>query len=517
MKPLTHEHISAIQKKIELEIISKMEIYFSSNKPTIPKDFRPQLKQIERVVSYYDYYACGVSVLAQIASKGDKRALYLMSNLFRNMEYYRTKIYGKVIGGWNGVWHVPLRRLLFHAALAYETLEGKLPAKEINKFKKLLIQQTHVALEHNQLFHPGEKNLHLGFANNHTAIFMQAIFHVGRVLENKEWVNIAREAAHRFLKSGHRDGYWEENTNLSREGGPSLLYTPLTAGCLFDILNGKQKKQKIFFKAGQFYRSFLNGKGQLIPLADERSNHNGKSSIYGLALHSLTSAGRGHIQTMLADLDWGELSPEGLAVLYYELNLIQLGKCTSPEYQREGNFRITLPLGIMRSNGWTAGISALRALNRVRQPNSDYALDQQNMTYLAHEKYGVVLTGFKSKKDLDYSTFCLGFDGYTIDTGSLRMGKNWAEAKLIYARYEAILRWELGKVARLILETNDSREITTTLPVSDVKWVQSKTPFELIKLKGFSPYTEGNLEDLNNAIRFHWNKKLIVEFRDCKP
>jgi len=516
MNSLSKEFIAVIKEKIEYEIIAKMEEYFSSSKPVIPKNFRPQLKQIERVVSYYDYYACGISVLAQMASTGDKKALFLMNNLFRNMDFYRTQIYGKVISGWNGVWHVPLRRLLFHAALAYEILKDKLPPKEINQFKKLLMQQTKVALEHNQFFHPGEKNLHLGFANNHTAIYMQAIYHVGRVLGNKQWVSLAEEAALRFLNSGHSDGYWEENTNINREGGPSLLYTPLTAGCLFDILDGNIKKQKAFYRAGKFYRSFLNSAGNSIPIADERSNHNGRSSIYGLALHSLTAEGRGHILKMLENLNWQDLSPEGLAVLYYELNLLQQGKCQKPEYQKSGNYRISLPLGVIRSNGWSAGISALRALNRVRQPNSDYALDQQNMVYLAHEKYGVILTGVKSKKDTDYSTFCIGFDGYTIDTGSLRMGSGWAEAKLMYARYEAKIRWEVGKTARLILETTDSREVTTTLPIQNKSCIHSKTPFQFISLKGFSPYTANNIEEANEAVRFQWCKKLVIEFRKGK-
>lgn len=513
MNQITKQYISTRKKQIEDVVVATMTKYYDSDSAGIPNDFRPNLKYIEKVVSYYDYFACGISVLAPLAVSGNLQAKRLVDNLLRNMDHYRTKIYNHNVKDYPVKWTVPLRRLLFHAALAYEILLPILSKKQKSNFKKLLVQQTKLALSHNNDFYPSEKNLHLGFANNHTAIFMQGVFHVGRILGIKSWMQTAKDGAMRLFHSGHPDGYWEENTNISREGGPSMVYTPLTAGCLYDILEGYTKKQKRFKVAGNFYRSFLDNTGCSIPLADERTNCHEKISIYGLALHSLSAKGRGYIKEMLSSVDWKALSPEGLAVLYYELGLMQTGVSAKPEYKCDKSSRITLPLGVIRQSGWVAGISALRALNRVRQPNSDYALDHQNLAFLANKKNGVILSGFKSKNDLEYSTFRRGVDGYPIDTGILRMGKNWAEVNVRYATFNAILRWELGKHARLIFETSDSRAITTTLPITNVKYIFSDSKFKKVKLKGFSPYTSGNKEDAVNAVRFRWKNRLVVNFK----
>ena len=81
-----------------------------------------------------------------------------------------------------------------------------------------------------------------------------------------------QEFAQRFYDSGHPDGYWEEHTNAEREGGPSLLYTRVTASCLFDVLGGRDGSLEKFARAGDFYRSFINHDQAMIPLADERTN-----------------------------------------------------------------------------------------------------------------------------------------------------------------------------------------------------------------------------------------------------
>ncbi|MBL8026805.1 MAG: hypothetical protein JNL74_10365 [Fibrobacteres bacterium] len=513
MEKLNTDYLNSIKLKVESKILPAMENIYGSGSSTIPDTFYPHLKYFERIVSYYDYCACGISVLAPLSVRGNKRADRIIGYLLKNMEHYRTRIYGHAMQDAAGPWTVPLRRLLFHASLAYEVLGASLKPSDRNGFKKLLEQQTRVALEHNNHFHPGEKRLYLGFMNNHTAIFMQGVFHVGRLLGNKQWMMSAKEAAGRLFRSGHSDGYWEENTNTRREGGPSMIYTPLTAGCLYDILDGFNKKQPAFLSAGKLYRGFLNYDGRAIPLADERTNCHSKISMYGLALHSLTAEGRGYIRHVIDNMDWNDLSPENLAVLYYELSQMHTGACKTPEYRKPGIFRISLPLGVLRYNGWTAGLSALRALNRVRSPGSDYALDHQNMAYLSHDKGGIILTGYKSKHDPEYSTFSRGVDAYPIDTGVLKMGKNWASVQLHYATFDATLRWDLGKTARLTLETNDSREIITTLPINGVVSFKSSIPASRVKLKGFSPYSAGNAEKPETALRFAWRKRLVVEFK----
>ncbi len=83
-----------------------------------------------------------------------------------------------------------------------------------------------VAIEHTSHFLPGQRDLHLTAANNHTAIFMQGIWYCGQTLHRQDWCDLTHEFAERFYESGHPDGYWEEHTNEQREGGPlAYLYT----------------------------------------------------------------------------------------------------------------------------------------------------------------------------------------------------------------------------------------------------------------------------------------------------
>ncbi|OGJ84628.1 MAG: hypothetical protein A2268_11430 [Candidatus Raymondbacteria bacterium RifOxyA12_full_50_37] len=503
--------ILSTKRRIELAMLPVMESAYGSGKITFGPAFRPELKTIEKVVSFYDYKATGISVLAAMAASGHARAVELIRNVLNTMEHYRTAIYNHDVEGY-GRWTVPLRRLIFHAALAYQSLEGVLNAGEKEKFRLLLEQQVEAAIEHNKRFLPGVKDLYLTRVNNHTAIFMQGVYYAGKIFDRPEWSALTLEFAERFYASGHPDGYWEEHTNEQREGGPSLLYTPLTAGCLYDVLDGQHHPREKFIKAGNFYRSFLNYDNEHMPFADERSNAIKKWPCYGLALHSLTPQGRGYIAEVLRARDYTGNDPEELAVIYHELDLMQTGPCETQENRKDGENRLTLPLGVVRRNGWTAGISAVCALNRMVAADSDYALDQQTMVYLSHKDTGVVLTGFKSKKDPAFSTFRVGDDAYTVKTGTLEMGSGWAQAVLFYQTFTAGIRWDVRSVPKLTLTADTDREVVTTLPVTDLSRIRSKAPFAVVDLKGFSPYTQENAAPGVKAVRFSWKKQLEIEF-----
>ena len=251
----------------------------------------------------------------------------------------------------------------------------------------------------------------------------------------------------------------------------------------------------------------------MIPLVDERSNSSNKGINFGLALHSLTPRGRYFIVDNLNNIDFKDCNIEMLAVMYHELSLMRTGNCELPENKTEGNSRLTLPLGMVRKSGFTAAISGLMALNRTLHPNNDYHLDRQNMVYLSHEKSGIILSGYKSKKNPDFSTFRIGGDAYTIKTGELQMGKGWAETTLFYQTFTAKIRWEISDTARLILSTDSDKTIISSLPVTDEKYITSSNKFEIILLDGFSPYTQGNKEGKIKAAVFEWKKELMIEFK----
>jgi hypothetical protein len=508
---LTPEFLAETRRRIEAAVVRTMEGIYGHGEPVFREDFRPGLKQIEKVVSFYDYAACGISVLAPLAAAGDPRAQRLMRILLQNMEHYARAIHGREVPGY-GAWTVPLRRLLLHLALAYRPLERGLAAEDRRRFHDLIEQHVPLAISHCRQFMPGRQDLYLAGVNNHTAIFMQGIWYCGQVFGRQDWTELAREFAERFYASGHPDGYFEENTNAEREGGPSLIYTPLTAGSLYDVLDGRSRPREKFVKAGDVFRAFLNERRELIPIADERTNESKAWASYGLALHSLTPRGRAFIRESMETMDFAGAWPETLAVVYHELDLMQTGPTETPEFRTDGASRITLPLGILRGRGFTAGLSALRALNRTRAPASDYALDQQTMVYLAHRDAGVILTGFKSKRDPEYSTFRVGDDAYTVRTGTLAMDDAWAEATLHYETFTGTLRWDIGPQARLTLRADTEQPVVTTLPCTCAASVRSAVPFEKVHLKGFSPYSQGNAAPEVPALRFRWQKELVIEF-----
>lgn len=508
---LTAEFLDATRRRIEAAIVPSLEAIYGHGEPVCRDDFRPGLKPIEKVVSFYDYGACGLSVLAPLAAAGAPRAQRLLEILQRNMAYYCREVHGHEVPEY-GRWDVPLRRLLLHIALAYRVLERGLSAAARRRFVDLVEQQVPLAIAHCHGFYPGRRDLHLSGANNHTAIFLQGVWHCGHAFGRPEWVAVAREFAERFYDSGHPDGYFEEHTNPEREGGPSLIYTPLTAGCLYDVLDGRRQPREKFVRAGALFRSFLDARREMLPLADERTNAHDSWATYGLALHALTPQGRAFIRESLAATDFTGGWPEALAVVHHEIGLMQAGPATTPEYRTDGPRRITLPLGVVRRHGFTAGISALRALNRTLWPASDYALDQQSMVCLSHDGAGRILTGFKSKNDPGYSTFRIGDDAYTVRTGLLETGADWAEARLCYATFQATARWDLGAQARLTLRVDTDRPVVTTLPAAPTAHVRAAVPAERVMLRGFSPYSRGNAAPEIPALRFAWKKELVLEF-----
>lgn len=519
---LDQAFIERHKRQIEQAIVPAMEAVYLPYAETFDEKYRPGLKYIEKVVSFYDYQATGISVLAALAAQDDPRVRRLVDKLHRNIRYYKEHIFKTDLGGNYGgrVWAVPLRRLLLHLALAYQKLEPALTSEEKTWYAGLIDEEVRLAIEHNKNFYPGERNLNLppSVTNNHTAIFMQGIYYCGLVLRRPEWVNLTLDFAGRMYDCVQPDGYFEENTNEAHEGGPSLIYTRLTLGCLYDVLDGKNKRQEKFIKAGNFYRSFVDHDYRMISIADERTNcHEAKGIDYGLALHSLTPEGRYFIVDNLERLDYGKLGIETLAVIHHELDLMRTDACRIPENRRDGNSRIRLPLGVVRKDGFTAGISALWALNRVIRPTSDYALDQQDMVYLSHEKAGLILMGYKSKRDPSFSTFRVGDDAYTVKTGELRMGKGWAEANLYYRTFKAKIRWEISKTAKLILSSDSDQVVTSSFPITNDKYMQTDQKYSVNEFPGFSPYTQDNKAEAIMAAVFEWKKKLEIEFASRLP
>jgi len=245
------------------------------------------------------------------------------------------------------------------------------------------------------------------------------------------------------------------------------VYTPLTAGCAHIVQRwGGALDRERFAACGSLYRSFVDTHFRAMAFADERANPRGLGS-YGIAIHALTPEGRGFLR-MALDPEEGTVNPgatslESLSRLSFELDYTDLGGGALPEPFHEGTSRITVPLGVARARGWTMGLSAMVALNREIAPESDYALDRQNLLYLSHADAGAVLPGTKSKRDPLWSTVRMGEDAYPARTGALRMEGGRALAQVQYNGFSVEVVWVYGDEPRLEMATDAEGPLTTQL------------------------------------------------------
>jgi hypothetical protein len=519
--------LEGVKRRVESLIVPAMEAVYRdpldcsvepfSVERVLPSTAFPHLKPRERIVSYFDYRASGVSVLAPLAAGGDDRSAALVRTVVDNTLYYAERIHMRHRDEAGDIlWEVPLRRLLAHLALAWPHLERLLPEAELASVREMLTAQVEAAIEHNHRFWPGVRGWLFKAANNHTAIFAQGIWLCGKALERSDWVALIEDFAQRYLDDMHPDGYFDENAMSERLDGPSMVYTPLTAGSLYDILDGPGRQQEQFVKAGRFYRRFLNHDYTRIPIADERTNSIGRPTAYGLALHSLTPEGRGMLGDLLADRTYLDgLHSEGLAVLHHELGLMIPGPTDTPENRREGDVRITMPIGVVRRDGWTAALCGLRATNHEFRPNSDYALDQQSHVYLSHERLGVFLPGTKGKNNPLLSTCRRGEDAYTIATGELLSRPDHLGVTAHYRTFDVRISWGLeAGVATLRFESDLPEEIITSLPLtkSAEACLRTQAPHEIVEVPGFSPYAAGNRDEAVRTSVFHWQGRLELAF-----
>lgn len=457
---LSPEFVADLRARIEEAILPGAESYFAQGGTAYTQN-APDLKRVEMAVNYFDYQPCAVSVLAVLASRGCRQAEMLVRRIFDNAAYYLDE--WRAREGFT----VSLRRSQLHLVLAYEALAETIEADTALRWRALLLRSADDMLAH---FHqleeltPALDNRGFNTGINHVAIAAEGIWRTGCVFDQDDLTERAGGFVDRLVAYGHPDGYFEEHTNDAREGGPSLVYTPLTAGCAYLVQKWRDSADlDRFARCGALFRNFCDGRLRAMPFADERANPHGLGP-YGVALHALSPEGRGFLRAAL-DPETNPLLRAGsrleyLSRLYFELGESETGSGETPECVRPGNFRITLPIGVARDHGWHAGVSALKALNREISPDGDYALDRQTLVCLSHDRTGAILSGAKSKKDPDWSTLRVGDDAYPVRTGEL---DDDFVATAHFETFSATARWALGTDAVLHLASDADAEITAQL------------------------------------------------------
>jgi hypothetical protein len=456
---LTPAFLKTIQSTIESVILTKASAYFTPEGTAYTQN-NPALKKLEMIVNYYDYQPCGASVLGLLAANGNADALAIVRRLFDNVRYYIGE--GREKEGFSN----SLRRSQLHLVIAYERLKDVLPESETKEWASLLAQTGEDMLGHFDNLQerlPALDNRGFGTGINHVAIAAEGIYKSGVALNRTDWQDAAAAFNDRLIAYGHPDGYFEEHTNDAREGGPSLVYTPLTAGCAHLIQIWRDQRDRARFeKCGTFFRNFMDAHLHAMPFTDERANPHGLG-CYGIAIHALSPEGRGLLRLHLEQVNFENMSLEYLARLHLEIDHMETGEGTVPEPLQDRQYRIKLPLGVVQSHNWTMGLSAMKALNRETSPNSDYALDRQTLLFLSHASAGTLISGTKSKHNPGWSTVRKGDDAYPVRTGELDIQADQATATVHYETFSVTVTWIFGDEPRLVFTTDSPDTLTTQL------------------------------------------------------
>jgi len=439
---------------------------------------RPELRAAERVLHYYDYQASCLSVLARVAAgqgaRGE-RARALVDLVLANAREYVDARLGRGGQGSTAA-PAPLRRLLLHLARGYGSLRGRMSERERGGWLRTAERAAEDIIGHCRRFHPGLSELHnatVGTGVNHLAICAEGVFFAGRAFERPGWCDVAGDFIERLVAFCHPDGYFEENTNARREGGPSLDYNSLSLGAAYHVCRAGgtlDRHAGLFRRSAELNRNFCDARLDSLAFADERTNRL-RQRTFGLAAHSLSAEGRGYLRLLLAAGAGGtgvplrEMPLQMLARADHELGGMETGPGAAPEPWREGDTRLTLPLALRRRGEWTCGVSALKALNREIAPAGDYALDRQNLLCLVHRRAGRVLAAFKSKRDADWSTLRRGDDAFPVETGELTITREELAASVVFRSFSAGLAWRLGERAELLLRSDHGGEILAQLPL----------------------------------------------------
>lgn len=550
---IDNELIHAVRNKLEPVLLSKSsQIYDHADKADDMPD--SILAEHEKVLHFYDYQACAISVLARMAARNNEKARRLVDKIFCN-----TK---EILQSEEKSPH--LRRLPLHLARAYAAIENLLSRSEKDEWKELAVKLGEKLLKEHKDFLPGQDELHnstVGVGINHFALAAESLYWTGMIFSIPEWMEIASGFSGRLIRFCHPDGYFEEHTNAQREGGPSPDYTTLSLGGVYHVVRLAgvlPAYRKTIEKCAAFLRGYSDAQLKHLIFADERTNRE-FSRPFGLAAHSLSSRGRGYVRLRLQrilDENFISISPDKLARLDYELDGMIEGEGEIPEPYLEGENILSLPMGIKRQQQWTCGLCALRNLNGEIYKAGSYALDRQVLACLAHNSAGTILPGLKSKNDPEWSTISRNDDAYPVRSGKISCGENFIFAYVKFRNFSADLRWDIlsPDEASLTFMIHDDAPTLSQLPLEihlgqsiavngDQNLMLTPEPVTIDnvnsistehwsaelscpgKLKWprrvFDPYNSGNLPPLSEArpiLCALWRKKLFIRFtlnRQC--
>jgi len=257
----------------------------------------------------------------------------------------------------------------------------------------------------------------LGTSTNHAALYVSTIYRAGSVLNRPELCAFVLPIGRALAADIHPDGYWEEHGDLLRTGGPTPSYNYLTHGgmALLHAWTGEEVFADAIRKSTAFHEKFSYPDATFLELIDERVRHDlvATPRVWGLFGFSGSPSGRGmakiHFTHWLKSvLDRNAIAPETLARHCENFLYWNHGPMEPAAFEKPVRCAfLALPAALFSRDGWSAGLSAMAAINPEDPAYRDnpFALDRQKLFSVWHENAGLIVDGSHSKNQPENSTF----------------------------------------------------------------------------------------------------------------
>ncbi len=363
------------------------------------------------------------------------------------------------------------QRLLCAWFLAYEMLEGQLPADEAQAWREAIqrgsewLWQRHVFPRRNTKRFTAHDD-GVGTGTNHFSLYLSLLYRLGTKFEKPEWVELTADLMHRLIAAQQPGGYWEEHH------GPALGYNYLTYHGVdeYTTWSGDETGLPALRAGLELHRNWTYPDGLPIECIDGRMRHLSQPMLWGLAGFSRWSDGRGYVRLLLERTQGATLGGEALAKLAQAYLMLHEGAEETPP-QKEPRSRAVLDgVSVVRKEGpWVTALSGQCSPN---WEDNVFMLDRQALVSVWREGSGPVVDGSNSKHNPELATFCRGHgaeaDSLPLATTLLPTSGSEEAIRVRYATFDVIARVRIADSHSLDLifslaEDRGEGQITATI------------------------------------------------------
>lgn len=230
---------------------------------------------------------------------------------------------------------------------------------------------------------------------NHIAVYACSVYRVGQVLENEEYLALARSTWDRLAADQEPDGFWAETT-----GGPSTLYNNLSYCCAGRM--ARWTNDPAYRRAAQlgarFHRRFSYPDGCNLETIDGRCRYHPEPMLWAGFVQSETPAGRAFVarkmETVLRHHPPGRMGThagETIALLCEDHQYWVDGPRADLELDRPHFVEsLQVPGAVRRQGPWYVSLQGIHHLPRGW---GGFTIDRTSLFSLWHERAALIVNG----------------------------------------------------------------------------------------------------------------------------